>query len=254
MSHWYTTNGETKHFIEKAKGDGTRKTTVADARKLNLLPGVTDIISVLDKPALTKWLCEQAVFAVCTAPDIAGEGLDAKIQRVLYDERQQDDESRRARDRGTEIHDAMEKYFMGKQAEIAPDLLPCITPAALAVLALGTVQDCEKILVGDGYAGKCDLIIKTPEGLEVCDFKTTKRLPKAAWPEHRLQGAAYAKCIGESVILTSNLYICTDPAAWGQFTYCPHIEPWQDTYERGFAPLVKVWQWMNNYQPALKEG
>ena len=60
-SHWYdSATGEPRHEIPKAKGDGMRKPTIADARKLKLLPSVTSILKVIDKPALTTWKIEQA--------------------------------------------------------------------------------------------------------------------------------------------------------------------------------------------------
>ncbi len=47
--HWYDRDGKAVFEVPKAKGGGTRPTTIADARKLNLYPSVTTVLSVLAK-------------------------------------------------------------------------------------------------------------------------------------------------------------------------------------------------------------
>lgn len=242
------------HFVPKKDGTGNRPTTIADARKLGLLPGVTQVLQVLDKPALREWLIRQAVYAVVTSPDVDGEVLDAKITRVLEQERQQDEESQIARDRGTEIHAALEDLFCGKP--ISPEIDPWVRPAFDAVCKYGELVATERVLVGDGYAGKTDLIQLAKDCWWLWDYKSAKSLPtKGAYPENRLQLSAYAKA-WESfsfkqsqdpmrlTIRTGNIYIST--ADCGKFVICEHVE-WQETY-KAFASLVAVWQWQNGYQ------
>ena len=69
-------DGVPLHTVLSAKGE-PRPTTLRDARKLGLLPSVTNILSILSKPELTSWLQEQAVMAALTLPRIAGETEDA---------------------------------------------------------------------------------------------------------------------------------------------------------------------------------
>ena len=156
--HWYTKTGEPMHWVKRASGEGTRPTTLADARKLDLLPSVTTILRTLDKPALTRWMILEAVKAVVTDPDRPGEGLDAKVERVLSEERQQEQEAAQAADLGTRIHEAIE-WNMSK-GPYRGELLPYIEPAVEHLHTLGTSLHTEKILVGDGYAGKTDLILQ----------------------------------------------------------------------------------------------
>ena len=101
--------------------------TLADARKLNLLPSVTTVLRILDKPALNEWKIEQGVLAVMTTPQLPGEEMDAFIHRVLHVEKVQDQEGKKARDRGTDIHAALESYFLGR--EVSDELRPWIEPA-----------------------------------------------------------------------------------------------------------------------------
>jgi hypothetical protein len=57
MSHYYTEKAEPAHYEAK---DG-KPTTLREARKLDLVPSVTTIQGIVDKPALTYWLQKQAV-------------------------------------------------------------------------------------------------------------------------------------------------------------------------------------------------
>ena len=250
-SHWYTKDGKPMYEVE-AKNGTMRPTTLRDARKLNLLPSVTTILKVLHKPALVDWLIEQAVLAALTTPRQDGEELDAFVHRVLHEERVQDQESQKARERGTEIHQGIEDVLTGKP--ISAELEPWVLPVTNYLLSRGHVVETEKVLVGYGFAGKTDLIHAIGTTTWIWDFKTTKKLPSKAYGEHRLQLSAYAHAyLGEVVgevnrIHTGNIYIST--LAPGEFVVCEHEELWLDTYEHGFRPLVQHWQWANNYNPA----
>jgi len=170
---------------------------------------------------------------------------------VLHTEHVQDQEAQTARDRGTEIHQAMEDLFCGKP--ISEEINLWVRPAFLAVQKYGELACTEKVLVGDGYAGKTDLI---QQGKDECwwlwDWKSTKTLPtKGAYPEARLQLAAYAKAWEKfnaqsgyfRAIRTGNIYISTiDP---GKFVICEHSD-WKLAFD-AFANLVRVWEWQNNY-------
>src|SRR5512138_3807912 len=112
--HWYAPDGTPRHTT-KAKDGSMRNTTLRDARKEGLLPSVSGIIGILDKPALTRWKVKQGVLAVVTAPDVPGEGLDAKINRILDEEKQHEEEGKLAADRGTQAHDTISKVLHGAE-------------------------------------------------------------------------------------------------------------------------------------------
>lgn len=274
-SHWYYPDGKPCYEVPRADGSGMRPATLADARKLGLLPGVSTILGILHKEALVNWLIEQSVLAVLTTPRIEipqfdGEGRetgtrletdDEFTKRVLSTERVQDQESQIAKDRGTQIHDAMELYFQNRKEEIAPDILPWMEPAAIEISKRGTMLATEMSIAGRGYGGRMDLLQKVPvnEGankrINIWDFKSAKKLPdKKPWPEHGLQLAAYAKAFQESYwkstgeiieISVFNAYIST--VEQGRFVIFEHAE-WTKTYDKGFMPLVTHWQWKNNYK------
>lgn len=258
-SHWYSFTAEPCYEVPKKDGSGMRKATLADARKNNWLPSVTTILRVLEKPALTQWKIEQAALAVLTSPRKEGEGIDAFVYRVLHEDKEQDQESQIARDKGTEIHKAFEDYFSGQAQLIEPGLLEWIQPAINAILAFGERASSEMILVGDGYAGKTDLVQDCEACWRMWDIKSTKNLPdpiKGAYPEHKLQLAGYGRAYVDRLIaakantkplLVGNIYVSS--VTPGQFVICEH-EDWERTYELGFKPLIKHWQWANNYTPA----
>jgi hypothetical protein len=254
-SHWYYPDGRACYKVPKADGKGERATTLRDARKLGLVPSVTTILKILHKEALVQWQIEQAVLTVVTAPRQPNEADDAFIKRVLHEEEQQHEESQAARDLGTRIHDELEVCLVGGQP--SAELHPWIWPAAEAMAAFGKVITTEQNLVGNGYAGKSDLIQDGGEFWVMTDYKSTKKLPdpaKGAWPEHRLQLAAYAAAWNrqcrregkpERPIIRRNVYVST--INQGQYVICEHEEEWQDTYRNGFLPLVQHWQWATGH-------
>lgn len=254
--HWYFPDGSPCYELPKADGKGMKVPTLRDARKLGLLPGVTTILKILHKEALVNWLIEQAVLAVLTTPRLAGETDDAFTKRVLSVERVQDQESEIAKDRGTEIHNACDDYFHG--GKIPEELQPWVMPALSQLQNYGSFMASEVNIVGHGFGGRTDLILQGSDFVWIWDYKTTKKLPeKGAWDEHRLQLSAYARAwqdfiqrnTGKSVrIRTGNIYIST--VEQGRFVIHEHEgESWVETYERGFAPLVGYWQWIQRYTP-----
>lgn len=247
-AHWYSPKGEPMHTVI-AKGTGQpRPTTLADAKKLGLLPSVTNILRILHKPALQDWLIEQSVLACLTTPRKDGEPLDAFVHRVLHVDRIQDEEAQVARDRGTEMHQALEDLFNGQA--VSDEIKPWVEPCFEAIRSLGIPVATEKVLVGEGYAGKTDLITDCAGEHTLWDFKTTKKLPDKSWTEHRLQLSAYAQAhvlmgCNES-ISTANAYISTVDC--GKFVLCRNTDVFHD-FHFGFSPLVTHWQWANNYKP-----
>ena len=87
-AHWYRRDGEPLHSVPSAKGD-PRPTTLRDARKLSLLPSVTNVLGVINKPELVEWKMTQAVLAALTLPRMDGEDLGVFAKRVVEDAQSQ---------------------------------------------------------------------------------------------------------------------------------------------------------------------
>jgi hypothetical protein len=248
-SHFYLRDGTPLYEVPYSDpSKGMRKATLADARKVGAYPSVTTILSVLDKPALTAWKIEMAVLAVMTTPRLAGEADDAFIERVLHAEKQQEQEGEKARDLGTDIHQAIADALNGRQC---PDELRVyVEPVLEMVKPLGRLVDSEKIVVGNGYAGKLDALFQNDAGITVMDFKSTKKLPpKASWPEHVLQLSSYAAALPPELrffkVETANIYISTtEPGKVAIF-----VNPPWDVGFKQFRHCLALWGWLNNYVP-----
>lgn len=254
LAHWYFSDGRKSHECERAYGSGLRPTTLRDARKLHLLPSVTGILKVLDKPGLNRWKNEQVALVVATTQRLDGEAIDDFIERVLNTERQQDIEGQQAADLGTQIHKRIEKMLSaissGEQIFLQTEVDTYAHAAVDAIIRLGRVMLTETVVVGDGYAGCVDAIIENDDCITVIDIKTTKSIPKdESFLEHKLQLGAYAAALGNTSnkrITTANVYVSTIESGVVKVIENPD---WVQAYELGFRPLVKHWQWANNYYP-----
>lgn len=247
-SHWYFKDGTPCFELPKKSGQGMKRPTLADARELGLLPSVTTILRIVHKPALQDWLIMQAVGAVMNTPRLEGEKTDEFIERVLVKDRVQDMESGIAASRGTAIHAALEAALQGQPFD---DIFKPYVEAVFPILeSLGKVVWSEKILVGDGYAGKGDVGLETDRHIAVIDFKSVGKaaLPLESWPDHRMQLAAYAKAVGNTAnkhVLTGNIYLSTITP--GLVNLCLN-EDWERDYE-AFRNAQELWGYMNSYQP-----
>ena len=81
--HWYDKNGNSVFEVPKAKGGGMRPTTIADARKLNLYPSVTTVLSVLAKPSLDDWKLQQVAERAYSNPPQDGEEPSSYSRRII---------------------------------------------------------------------------------------------------------------------------------------------------------------------------
>jgi hypothetical protein len=171
-THWYQADGEPMHTVLGTNGQ-ERPTTVREARKLGLLPSVTNVLGVIAKPELVDWKMEQAVLAALTLPRGEGEGLDEFAKRVVADAQSRAQE---AMDFGTALHGAAERIARGEEPGADGVAGPWIEPLKEWFRAnCARVVWCERVVVERelGYAGKADLLMEHQAyGLTLVDFKT----------------------------------------------------------------------------------
>ena len=243
MGHWYDFDGNPRHWQEDGKD-----TTLRHARKQNLLPSVTTIIGILDKPALTNWKVDQAVMAALTLPKRDDESLDEFMSRAKRDAMV---EAAKARDRGSEIHDAIEIIFKGQFPASHPSDVQDIATEAVKVIREYTGKahfTAEATVVGDGYAGMCDL----HNDYFVIDYKTKDIKDvkaKITYPEHAMQLAAYGMALDWPLLDKRYLNVFIDRKESGKVV----IHEWepeqiQDAWEQ-FELLVRLWQKQKKYFP-----
>src|SRR5437016_2468468 len=113
-AHWYRRDGAPLHSVPSAKGE-MRPTTLRDARKLGLLPSVTNVLGVINKPELVEWKMTQAVLAALTLPRMEREDLGVFARRVVEDAQRQ---VRTAADFGSAFHAGAER--VAKSLEVDP--------------------------------------------------------------------------------------------------------------------------------------
>jgi hypothetical protein len=249
--HWYTDKGESAHVIIGANGK-ERKTTVADARKHGLLPSVTSVLGILEKPNLTAYKVEQAILSSLTLPRKDNEDLTDYAKRCVEDSKEA---TTRAAQHGTAMHVEMENILLGKPTSSDPAIQTHI--ATFRNWAEENVEEtfwCEKGLVGRGYAGRCDAFVRLKDiGEAVIDLKNRKYNPKFEpfYIESDCpQLAAYRECADQhedtpvacvSVVLPSNDPTIILTRQWEE-------EDLQSGYEM-FRNLLKIWAWLKDYQP-----
>lgn len=203
-SHYYWPDGRPCYEVEmKSKKGEMRSTTLADARKLGLIPSVTTYLSLLSKPFLTSWKIEQAIMAALTLPAIDGESIDDRARRIVRDADQQADDARKL---GTLIHSAIEDYVLRHEVTQDPTIKHLFYPfkewwdANCVELVYS-----EKSVVHHqiGYAGRVDCKAKLKGiGLAMIDFKSRKPTAKGAfatYDDDAMQLSAYREA--DSLVL-----------------------------------------------------
>ncbi len=253
--HWYQATSEgivPCYEVPKAKGEGTRPTTIADARKLGLLPSITTILKVINRPELQSWIVDNAINSALTLPIIDGEPPDAFKERVREDA---DRQSREAMNWGTRVHDAIEDYLLNGIDGCNPDLdlVPFVEPTILwleqnleKIISVESYVGCPKI----GVAGRLDLhAVFKDFGEGLCDFKTQRMRKGNAvfYKEWLKQLSAYNHLLPTPQTDTL-LSIVIDSSQPG----LPQIKKW-DNIEQAwklFLYAFELWKDQKDYNPS----
>ncbi|OQB26249.1 MAG: hypothetical protein BWY11_00025 [Firmicutes bacterium ADurb.Bin182] len=182
--HWYTKTGETCYEIEGKKG--MRPTTLRDARKLNLVPSVTTIISCASAPQLVNWKIDQAILSSLTLTRNENETEQEYLARIKADAQEQ---AKKAAERGTYIHAVVQGGFEGEPISKDDRIYYESARNTLVVATDNEQWVCEKSFATERYGGKADL--HTSKFL--VDIKTTDKPIDGLklWDNHYLQLAAY---------------------------------------------------------------
>lgn len=244
-THWYTRTGMPM-YTTKARAGHDRPVTLADARKLDLVPGVSAIINCAARPGLERWKAHQLLLAGLTLPRHEMESEEKWIARVYEDSQAQ---AKAAAERGTALHMELEQWYATN------------TPPQNFVLEVQAVIDAvasrypdekwraeETFATAAGYGGKADLC----SDRVVIDFKTKEFTEdddptKFAYDEHVMQGAAYLDGILPDVEGTfANVFVSTKQAG------LVYIHEWsEEDIDRGyqmFMALLEYWQVKNRYR------
>ena len=248
--HWYDQKGAPAYTV-KAKDGSDRPTTLRDARKMNLVPSVTTVLKVAAKPALEAWKMEQMLLAALTLPQLPNEPEVHFVQRIIQDSKET---AKRAAERGTRIHESIEKYFLGghqvEHQEIAKEFDAYI--AKYFKLKSLTPWIVERSFADPmGFGGKVDLYTgidsTTPTGI-VLDAKTKEfdyddDVP--GYAEHAMQLAAYRYGLGLPQARCANVFISVKRP--GLIKIKEWTEEELEQHWEMFKSLLRFWQIKNKH-------
>jgi len=234
--------------VSGAKGQSVTP-DIRHARKLGLYPGVTTIIRQAAAPQLEKWKRDQVMLAALTLPRVEGESNEQLCARILQDSEEQ---ARQARDKGTQIHAAIQGHYEGK----APDeemwpyvqgIVECIRQNCGERKWI-TERPCVHPL---GYGTKSDL--HAFGGDRFIDFKGSDFTKAEAgklktWDEHAMQLAATRAALGYENGDCAIVYVSRKEPGLCRLIWIDEAD-----LERGwemFQGLHSYWCAKNNYYPA----
>ncbi len=247
QGHWYDKQGAAVYEVPRAKGDGMRPTTLADARKLGLVPSVTTILSCAAKPGLEAWKAKQILEAALTLPRLQDETLDDYATRIIEDSKAQ---GRKAAERGTQLHEEIESFLQLKNSfgmvfeKHVHKVHDALNQYGIDILQGNSEHSFASPL---GYGGKIDW----HNDEIVLDFKTKANLnaKMLAYPEHCWQLAAYARGVFGPRGITArivNVFVGIDDCT-------VKIHEWErpdhDKAFSAFSHLLAFWQITKNYKP-----
>lgn len=246
-THFYDRDGTPRY--EVAAKDGTmRAATLRDARKFGWYPGVTSIIKCAAAPGLERWKQDQVLMAALTLPRIDGESNEALCARIIADSGEQ---ARKARERGTEIHAAIQGHYEGLQPD--QEMWPFVKGVAEAIIQrFGHSQWMPERPVAHhlGFGTKADL---HASGI-VLDFKGSEfdeagAVSLKTWDEHHMQLAATRTALNMPAATCGIVYVSrTVPGL------CQILMVDEDELARGwdmFRGLLNFWKAQRGYYPEL---
>lgn len=255
--HYYDIDGNACHTQITKSGPNKgkeRNTTKADARRKKLFPSVSAYTGVIDKPFLTPWKVRESLKVAHASPLIGGESRGQWINHVV---RNAEKIMARPAERGTELHDVIERRTEGWGSLIAlnhdlthREFVDPVVMALREVCGDTPITHTEKVVVNAamGYAGTADVILADGR---IIDYKSKSFKGKDTVEpskDHPMQLAAYyvaANGYKEPFRPCTNIYFCREEPgkimvktwtslelimAWAAFLDCTrlfrYIEDW----------------------------
>ena len=193
---------------------------------------VTQVIKVLDKPAIRYWFGQQVYYAMVVDPSLSEKEALASPYR----------KSKKAMKRGTTVHEMVENYKKGAK-------LPEKFEGEKELVGYGNAflsflkdhpnfkaLEHERTVVNEGerYAGTLDIIGMVGDRKAIIDIKTNKNA--AIYDEVDLQLSAYRAALGEDLPMFALAL-----GESGNYTF----KQTENRYEE-FLACKKLWEWKNN--------
>lgn len=252
-SHWYRHDGSACFEVPNKSKPGMRPVKITDARELKLLPSVTTVLSVLDKPQLSDWKHRQ-ITRWCF--DNPGAHADyEQFHRLAVDGAFQQVED--AADLGTRVHKALEQHFQGAAYDPSLEVYVKATDQWMRENGVKLLQQELRLTsVSHGYAGTTDAVMVSLRGTGILDFKTRKTVPGkpcTPWDTQPMQIAAYdvAKYGNRPEVgrVGCNCFISTTEPGRVEAAWYDHEQlnrEWD-----AFAAALALWRHLKGYDPRL---
>lgn len=270
-SHWYSRSGVPTYEVpyaasNKAKAGQFRPTSLKDAREMDLLPSVTNCLDVKEKPQLTAWKITNAIIAALTTPQNEGELLDDFAARVAQEAASV---AGQAANFGTRVHQSIEDFLVNDERTEDPEITEFFENWlvwASQNLDMDGIHFSERVVVGDGYAGRADLKCRAllgssfaaaliaaghnPEDFGIIDFKTRvwtvyppggKKESKA--PTYDEDGAQLAAYVSADIAMASESDE-VEPASWAASVFIHSRDPQAATDFHVWTPneMARGWK------------
>ena len=238
------------------KNGKLRKPNIKDASERGLLPSVTSVMKVMDRPGLNRWKNQQLIMCSLTLPRVPGETDEQWVDRIIDDA---DALAGKAAETGKDFHSAAEDYWKHGTFH-NPD--PAIQKFLAGLVAwrqsmeerypgLEWIAECPYHNVEFGVCGTPDIVAHNEHVLIVGDYKTMdltkhKGTPKP-YDEHAMQmacGLSSVKCQAPEH-LGVELYV-------DRVTGEIRLHEWKASeLYRGlkmFMHVVALWKVVNNWE------
>jgi hypothetical protein len=221
-----------------------RNTTLADARKLGLVPSVTGIIGVSAKPGLEEWKIKEGIKSAMVLNIESDETIDEYVRRCREHSKLV---GQKSAERGSEIHYEIEEGFAsGKESDSYLAILDWLDTHYPLETWIAEDSFCAK----EGYGGKIDLYSES--GIFI-DFKTKDDLrgkdPKRlVFDEHGMQLSAYVQGCGFDKAERISIFVDREDTSliachvWDEETHSKHKDM--------FNALLTYWKLTKNYDPS----
>lgn len=205
--HWYDREGNPRHFIVGA-GGLSRPATLADARKLGLMPGYSGVDRMIANPFLERWKKDQAVLAALTLARRDGESDKDYLARIDSDGASRATEAASV---GRAIHLAIEASFA---STAVPEAFSGHVAGVRRMLEDNFPQVTDWVSektfsCREGYGGAIDL--HSPSHRIIVDYKGADIAPadpnkRVTYSQNR-QLAAYANGLGWNEYRAVNIFV-----------------------------------------------
>lgn len=244
------------HFYRASTGEYIEGGLRAARKVADALVSPSTVLGIFTSYGLKIYLQDMMWQATATTPRLEGESDEAWKDRCHH---AADEHSKAARDKGTAFHDWAQALHKARERNaIVPWMIEslrgqCVAYESWFVENVSEVLAAEKFVVGDGYAGTTDLVVRLVDGrIAVVDTKTQGLKGKAnfgKYARYSIQLGAYAsayeKTTAQQVDCLISVIVSSDePVKLEAHTWEKPVSHYADL----FQCALRLWKEDNNWE------